>query len=98
AVLESAGEGRMAPIVRVSLRDEDGRVRSRAADTLAALDNPLAVPALAVYATAAPNAPGADQELATAARAAILRLAHRAPPLAEPTPEAQAAAFLAWWK
>ncbi|MCC7140428.1 MAG: tetratricopeptide repeat protein [Planctomycetes bacterium] len=91
AVFERWSDPRLAPVVRTSLRDADGRVRCRAADALGSMGNLLAVPVLSVHAV------GTDVELATAARLAVYALAKTVAPEAEPTPEAQVVAFQTWW-
>jgi len=70
---------------------EAADVRAKAADVLADIGALAQVPALAREAV------GKDALLAAAARSAVYRLAKVVPPDAEETPEAQAAAFRAWW-
>ena len=82
----------MAAVVRGSLRDPDPQVRCIAADALAAMGSPLAIAVLHRFAVAP------EPEVATSARVALYTLAKVRPPDADPTPEAQAAAFTAWWK
>jgi hypothetical protein len=90
-VFEAYRSDEIAPVVRGSLRDPDPDVRGKAADAVAASGSPFAIAALARHAT------GADPALATAARQAIYRVQKATPPAAEETPEAQTAAFTAWW-
>lgn len=91
AVLERYATPDFAVLLRGSLRDPDADVRRKAADVLGAVGNPLAVCALMRPAV------GKDLDLATSARAAIYDLAKVTPPVAEPDPEAQVAAFRAWF-
>lgn len=80
-----------ASIVRLSLRDPDGNVRRKAADALGQLKSVLAIAALWRYGK------GDDLDLAVSARQAVYLLSKKSEPEAEPTAEAQAAAFVAWW-
>ena len=94
AVFERFPSAETAPLVRIPLwnpAETDGRVRAKAADTLAELRNPLGIAALA------PAALSKDEELARAARHAIYRLAGTAPNATAETPEEFAQAFLTWW-
>ncbi len=84
----------LAAVVRLSLKDRDPTVRLVAVDSLVDLANPASVVALAPYARLEGKE---DRALATAARAALYAVAGVPPPDAEETPEAQAAAFHAWW-
>ena len=90
-ILARYGTPEFASIVRGSLHDPDGNVRRKAADALGLLKNKLAVAALWRYAK------GADLDLAVSARLAVYQLAQKAPPAADATSDAQAAAFTAWW-
>jgi len=91
-VLARFPDRQMAAVVRGSLRDPDPQVRCIAADALGAMGNPLAIAVLHRFAVAP------EPEVATSARVALYTLAKAPPPDADPTPEAQAAAFAAWWK
>ena len=80
-------------LIRFALRDPDPDVRAKTPDILETLGSRAAILALHPQATKTK----ADAGLAASARRAIYSLARAEPPLAEETPEAQAAAYEAWW-
>jgi tetratricopeptide (TPR) repeat protein len=97
-------------LVRASLRDRDPKVRLKAADVLGEFKGmageKAGILALLPFASrwekldrkpTADEPPKSIDDLASAARGAIYRLAGAIPPSAEQTPEAQANAFLEWW-